>query len=66
MNFKEYLEEKTNKKHELIITSLHDAQAKCSEGDWEFIRTGEATKEEIEKMFDTHLKNVKKVTKKEA
>ena len=55
----ENLTEAKSKKHELIIKSLHDAQAECSCGGWSFVRTGEATKKEIEAEFRKHTKGAK-------
>jgi hypothetical protein len=46
-------------KHELVVKSLHDAQAECSCGNWTFTRTGPATKAELEKEFQKHLKGKK-------
>lgn len=43
------------KKHELIIHSLHDAQAECPCG-WSFVGTGQKTKEEIKEEWKRHLK----------
>lgn len=40
--------------HILKIDRLHDAQAHCSCGGWEFMRTGAATENEIVSMFHTH------------
>lgn len=42
--------------HELIIISLHDAQAKCKCGRWYMSFTGERTKEQIQEVYATHLK----------
>lgn len=39
-------------KHELVIKSLDDARAECSEGDWYFSRTGPATREELKEEFE--------------
>lgn len=44
-------------KHQLIIKSLHDAQADCSCGKWAYVFTGERTKEEVEIDFNKHLKD---------
>lgn len=40
--------------HILKIDCLHDAQAHCSCGGWEFMRTGAATEAEIVEMFHSH------------
>ena len=41
--------------HELIIISLHDAQAECSCGNWNYCFTVSRTKEEMNKEFQKHL-----------
>lgn len=38
-------------KHKITILSLHDAQASCSCG-WNLVRTGAATKAEIQRIHD--------------
>ena len=47
------------KKHKLIITSLHDAQAKCNCGNWEVFFTGRKTEEDIQEEYEKHIKNYK-------
>lgn len=42
-------------KHKLVIKSLHDTQADCSQEDWYFVATGEKTKQEIKKEFNKHI-----------
>lgn len=45
--------------HKLIIKSLHDAQATCSCGHWNFSATGARTKQDIAKEWKKHNKGVK-------
>jgi hypothetical protein len=42
-------------KHKLIIKSLNDGIAHCSENDWHYSKTGETSKREIKKEFKKHL-----------
>lgn len=42
-------------KHKLYINSLNDAQAECSCLRWSFVRTGYATREEIQAEFEKHI-----------
>ncbi len=41
-------------KHELIITSLHDATAKCTCGNWSYLAAGERTPEQVKEQFRLH------------
>lgn len=41
-------------KHKLIIKSLNDGQAKCSCGNWYYIKTGIITKKELLKEYKKH------------
>ena len=41
--------------HALEIVSLHDGQARCSCGKWEYVFSGKRTKREIERHHKGHL-----------
>lgn len=41
-------------KHRLIIDSLYDGEAHCSQEDWWFRHPGEITKERIKEVFKKH------------
>jgi len=41
--------------HTLVIRSLDDAQAECSQGDWHYVFTGNKSKKNIEDEFQLHL-----------
>ena len=43
-------------KHELKILSLHDAQAGCTCGKWEFVFTGSMTRDRIRIEWRKHKK----------
>jgi hypothetical protein len=48
-------------RHKLHINSLNDAQAECSCLRWSYVRTGAATREEIQREFEKHVpKNQRK------
>jgi len=42
------------KGHELVIISLHDAQAVCSCGNWSMVCTGERTEKYLQEEFNKH------------
>lgn len=50
---------KTTTAHKLVIDSLHDAQAHCSCGEWNYAFTGARTKQQIQSAYRQHLRAVR-------